>query len=207
MITHGFFQDVSGRKMSKSLGNVVEPQELIRRYGADILRLWVFSLDYRDDTPISEEILARCAEAYRKIRNTARYLISNLYDFSPARARGRDGRAHAARPVGFRPSPATSRHGSAKAYDAYEFHLVYHLLVNFCATTLSAFYLDILKDRLYASRADSPGAARRADGDEPDRPRDRDAGRARCSPSPPRRSGRRFRERRKNRSTSRVSRP
>ena len=85
VITHGFFQDVSGRKMSKSLGNVVEPQELIRRYGADILRLWVFSLDYRDDTPISEEILARCAEAYRKIRNTARYLISNLYDFDPAR--------------------------------------------------------------------------------------------------------------------------
>jgi hypothetical protein len=84
VITHGFFQDVSGRKMSKSLGNVVEPQELIRRYGADILRLWVFSLDYRDDSPISEEILARCAEAYRKIRNTARYLISNLYDFDPA---------------------------------------------------------------------------------------------------------------------------
>ncbi len=87
VITHGFFQDVSGRKMSKSLGNVVEPQELIRRYGADILRLWVFSLDYRDDSPISEEILARCAEAYRKIRNTARYLISNLYDFSSRRER------------------------------------------------------------------------------------------------------------------------
>ena len=70
--------------MSKSLGNVVAPQDLIQKYGADIVRLWVASLDYRDDDPISEEILARCAEAYRKIRNTARYLISNLYDFDPA---------------------------------------------------------------------------------------------------------------------------
>jgi isoleucyl-tRNA synthetase len=155
VITHGFFQDVSGRKMSKSLGNTVEPQELIRRYGADILRLWVFSLDYRDDSPISEEILARCAEAYRKIRNTARYLISNLYDFSPAE--------HALPPGSLAPldrwALALTRELSqrvVKAYEAYEFHLVYHHVVNFCATTLSAFYLDILKDRLYASRADSP---------------------------------------------------
>jgi len=155
VITHGFFQDVSGRKMSKSLGNVVEPQELIRRYGADILRLWVFSLDYRDDTPISEEILARCAEAYRKIRNTARYLISNLYDFSPAEhAVGTEALTPLDRYILSLTRELATR--IAKAYDAYEFHLVYHLLVNFCATTLSAFYLDILKDRLYASRADSP---------------------------------------------------
>ncbi|HEY1252948.1 MAG TPA: isoleucine--tRNA ligase [Thermoanaerobaculia bacterium] len=159
VITHGFFQDVSGRKMSKSLGNVVEPQELIRRFGADILRLWVFSLDYRDDTPISEEILARCAEAYRKIRNTARYLISNLYDFDPAE--------HAVPAESLAPldrwvlALAAELAGRiVRAYEAYEFHLVYHHVVNFCATTLSAFYLDIIKDRLYASRADSP--ARRA---------------------------------------------
>src|SRR5262249_6998950 len=155
VITHGFFQDVSGRKMSKSLGNVVEPQDLIRRFGADILRLWVFSLDYRDDTPISEEILARCAEGYRKIRNTARYLISNLYDFDPAKDAAAPGAlAPLDRYVLAQTRDIAGR--IVKAYEAYEFHLVYHPLVNFCATTLSAFYLDILKDRLYASRADSP---------------------------------------------------
>ena len=155
VITHGFFQDVSGRKMSKSLGNVVEPQDLIKRFGADILRLWVFSLDYRDDTPISEEILARCAEGYRKIRNTARYLISNLYDFDPARdAAPADALTPLDRYVLAQTRDVARR--IVKAYEDYEFHLVYHHLVNLCATTLSAFYLDILKDRLYASRADSP---------------------------------------------------
>ncbi|HTR02710.1 MAG TPA: isoleucine--tRNA ligase [Thermoanaerobaculia bacterium] len=155
VITHGFFQDVSGRKMSKSLGNVVEPGELIRRYGADILRLWVFSLDYRDDTPISEEILARCAEAYRKIRNTARYLISNLYDFDPA--------SDALPASRLLPLDAWALEQTRlamervrEAYDRYEFHVVYHTLVNLCTTTLSAFYLDVVKDRLYASAAGSP---------------------------------------------------
>ena len=155
VITHGFFQDVSGRKMSKSLGNVIEPQELIRRYGADILRLWVFSLDYRDDTPISEEILARCAEAYRKIRNTARYLISNLYDFDPA--------LDAVAAADLLPLDAwalretrTAIGRMREAYERYDFHVVYHTLVNLCATTLSAVYLDVLKDRLYASAASSP---------------------------------------------------
>ncbi len=154
VITHGFFQDVSGRKMSKSLGNVVEPQELIRRYGADILRLWVFSLDYRDDTPISEEILARCAEAYRKIRNTARYLISNLYDFDPARdaVSGPDLLPLDAW-VLRETQIALAR--AREAYDRYDFHVVYHTLVNLCATTLSAVYLDVIKDRLYASGARS----------------------------------------------------
>jgi isoleucyl-tRNA synthetase len=154
VITHGFFQDVSGRKMSKSLGNVVEPQELIRRYGADILRLWVFSLDYRDDTPISEEILARCAEAYRKIRNTARYLISNLYDFDPAR--------DAVAGESLLPLDAWALRETRlalgrmrEAYERYDFHVVYHTLVNLCATALSAVYLDVLKDRLYASAAGS----------------------------------------------------
>ena len=84
VVTHGFFLDADRSKMSKSLGNVIDPQDLIASYGADIVRLWVSSLDYRDDMPISEEILARCAEAYRKIRNTARYLVSNLYDFDPS---------------------------------------------------------------------------------------------------------------------------
>ncbi len=150
VITHGFFQDVSGRKMSKSLGNVVEPKALIARYGADILRLWVCALDYRDDTPISEEILARCAEAYRKVRNTARYAISNLYDFDPAA----DGVAIEDllpfdRWVLVETASAAAR--IREAFERYEFHVVYHQLVNLCATTLSAFYMDVVKDRLYAS--------------------------------------------------------
>src|SRR5262245_15850124 len=152
VITHGFVVDGQGRKMSKSLGNVVAPQDLIQKYGADIVRLWVASLDYRDDDPISEEILARCGEAYRTLRNTARYLISNLYAFDPdADARPMDR---------LQPLDAWAL-GQARevvrrilsAYETYELHVVYHQLVTFCATTLSAFYLDILKDRLYASAA------------------------------------------------------
>ncbi len=154
VITHGFVVDGQGRKMSKSLGNVVAPQDLIKKYGADIVRLWVASLDYRDDDPISEEILARCGEAYRKVRNTARYLISNLYDFDPAA----DGvPASQLEPLdGWALAEARTAVGRIRqAYEAYEFHVIYHQLVTFCATTLSAFYCDILKDRLYASAAKS----------------------------------------------------
>jgi isoleucyl-tRNA synthetase len=158
VVTHGFVVDVSsGKKMSKSVGNVIEPRELIPKYGADILRLWVASADYRDDDPISEEILARCAEAYRKIRNTARYLISNLYDFNPS-TDGVD--STELLPIDRWALDQTSRLTArvSGAYRSYEFHLVYHSLVNFCATTLSAFYLDVLKDRLYAS---PPGSLER----------------------------------------------
>ena len=155
VVTHGFVVDGKGRKMSKSLGNVIAPQDLIQKNGADILRLWVASVDYRDDEPISDEILARCAEAYRKIRNTARYLISNLYDFDPARD---SVAADDLLPLD-RWALVQARRLAARlleAYREYEFHLVYHAVVNFCATTLSAFYLDVLKDRLYASSAASP---------------------------------------------------
>jgi isoleucyl-tRNA synthetase len=150
VLTHGFFFDAAGRKMSKSLGNAIEPQEMMKRYGADILRFWVCSIDYRDDGPISEEIVARCAEAYRKIRNTARYLISNLYDFDPEKD------ALPFRellPLDQRALAETRRAAQRMlaAYERFEFHVVYHTLVNLCGTTLSAFYLDILKDRLYAS--------------------------------------------------------
>jgi isoleucyl-tRNA synthetase len=140
--------------MSKSLGNDVAPQDLVDRYGADILRFWVASLDYRDDDPISEEILSRTGEAYRKVRNTARYLLSNLYDFDPVRDR--------VPPADLlsldRWILGETRELAARvreAYETYQFHVVYHSLVNFCATTLSAFYLDIIKDRLYASAPDS----------------------------------------------------
>jgi isoleucyl-tRNA synthetase len=154
VITHGFVVDGQGRKMSKSLGNVVAPQDLLKKYGADIVRFWVASLDYRDDDPISEEILARCGEAYRKVRNTARYLISNLYDFDPE--------ADAVPAERLLPLDAWALKEARAAigriregYERYDFHVVYHTLVTFCATTLSSFYLDILKDRLYASAASS----------------------------------------------------
>jgi isoleucyl-tRNA synthetase len=153
VVTHGFVVDGAGRKMSKSLGNVIAPQDLIKRYGADILRLWVASVDYRDDDPISEEILTRCAEAYRKMRNTARYLLSNLYDFPPAEAMPYEELHPLDRRV-LRQTRKVARR-VAEAYEAYEFHVVYHALLGFCTTTLSAFYLDVLKDRLYASPAAS----------------------------------------------------
>ncbi len=153
VVTHGFVVDGAGRKMSKSLGNVIAPQDLIHKYGADILRLWVSSLDYRDDDPLSEEILARCAEAYRKIRNTARYLLANLYDFDSSGALPVSQLLPLDRRV-LRETRQLARR-VVRAYEKYEFHVVYHSLVNFCTTTLSAFYLDILKDRLYASPAAS----------------------------------------------------
>jgi isoleucyl-tRNA synthetase len=150
VLTHGFFFDASGRKMSKSLGNVIEPQAMMKTYGADILRFWVCSIDYRDDGPISEEIVARCAEAYRKIRNTARYLISNLYDFDPERDSVPPSELL---PLDRRALSETRRAADRirEAYERFEFHVVYHTLVSLCGTSLSAFYLDILKDRLYAS--------------------------------------------------------
>ncbi|MEO8191123.1 MAG: class I tRNA ligase family protein, partial [Acidobacteriota bacterium] len=155
VITHGFTLDVDARKMSKSAGNTVVPAQVISKYGADILRLWVVSVDYREDQPISEEILTRCAEAYRKIRNTERFLISNLYDFDPERDT-----VPAAKLL---PLDAEILSRAARlarrlteAYETYEFHVIYHALLNFCASDLSAFYLDVIKDRLYASAPRSP---------------------------------------------------
>jgi len=155
VITHGFVVDGQGRKMSKSLGNVVAPQDLIKKYGADIVRFWVASLDYRDDDPISEEILARCGEAYRKVRNTARYLISNLFDFDPATDAVPADRLLPLDAWALKETRAAMAR-IREAYERYDFHVVYHTLVNLCSTTLSSFYLDILKDRLYASAAKSP---------------------------------------------------
>ncbi|HXM78385.1 MAG TPA: isoleucine--tRNA ligase, partial [Thermoanaerobaculia bacterium] len=154
VITHGFTLDVDARKMSKSIGNAIAPQDIIQKYGADILRLWVVSVDYREDQSISEEILSRCAEAYRKIRNTERFLISNLYDFDPAADAVSTARLLPLdREILVRASRLARR--LADAYEAYDFHVIYHALVNFCATDLSAFYLDVIKDRLYAS---APGS-------------------------------------------------
>ena len=155
VVTHGFTLDVDARKMSKSIGNAIAPQDIIQKYGADILRLWVVSVDYRDDQPISEEILARCAEAYRKIRNTERFLISNLYDFDPASDSVAPDRMLALDLEILARARRLSRR-LIDAYRDYDFHVVYHALLGFCAGDLSAFYLDVIKDRLYASAPASP---------------------------------------------------
>jgi isoleucyl-tRNA synthetase len=154
VLTHGFTVDGSGKKMSKSSGNVVAPQEVIDKYGAEVLRLWVSAADYRDDIRISQEILTHLAEAYRRIRNTSRYLLGNLADFDPARDRveGKD-LLEIDRWAMHRLQKLIQR--VRNGYDNFEFHIVFHSLHNFCAVDMSSFYLDILKDRLYTARASS----------------------------------------------------
>jgi isoleucyl-tRNA synthetase len=153
VITHGFVVDGDGRKMSKSLGNVVGPEKIIAQYGAEVLRLWVASSDYRDDIRLSDGILKSLAEGYRKIRNTLRYALSNLADFDP----GRDAVGDAE----LLPLDAWAQGRLdelvvriRRAYEAYEFHLVFHAVVDFCGSDLSALYFDISKDRLYTWKTD-----------------------------------------------------
>ncbi len=159
VLTHGFVVDGEGRKMSKSLGNVIAPAEVIKSHGAEVLRLWVAAEDYRDDIRLSPEILSRLTEAYRRIRNTARFLLGNLYDFDPAEGR-----------VDYSRLPEIDRFALhrlqgliarvRRSYERFEFHAVYHGLHNFCVVDMSSFYLDVLKDRLYTSPRKSE--ARRA---------------------------------------------
>ncbi len=150
VLTHGFVVDAEGRKMSKSIGNVISPSEVINNYGAEILRLWVSASDYREDIRISDNILKQLTDAYRRIRNTCRFMLGNLYDFTPENDS-----------VVYESMPEIDRFAlhklqlliekGRKAYEAYEFHVIYHALYNYCTLDLSAFYLDILKDRLYTS--------------------------------------------------------
>jgi isoleucyl-tRNA synthetase len=154
VLTHGFVVDGEGRKMSKSFGNVIVPDEVISRYGAEILRLWVAAEDYRDDIRISEEILSRLSEAYRRIRNTCRFLLGNLYDFDPERNAVPDSQLlEIDRWILLRLQKLTAR--LREAYADFEFHVVFHSLHNFCTVDLSSLYLDILKDRLYTAPATS----------------------------------------------------
>jgi isoleucyl-tRNA synthetase len=148
VLTHGFTLDGKGRKMSKSMGNTVAPQDIIKKHGAEILRLWVAAEDYREDVRISDEIVNRLVEAYRRLRNTARFLISNLYDFDPASDSVAGGDLDELdRWILHRTQIVLSR--CREAYERSEFHVVFHTLNNFCAVDLSALYLDIVKDRLY----------------------------------------------------------
>ncbi len=164
VLTHGFALDEQGRKMSKSLGNVIDPRVVIEggknqkqepAYGADVLRLWVSSVDYSSDVPLGNNILKQMADVYRKIRNTARFLLGNLHDFDPAIAA-----------VPYAALPELDRymlHRTTEvfaevtdAFDSYQFFRFFQTVQNFCVVDLSNFYLDVAKDRLYISAAESP---------------------------------------------------
>lgn len=152
VLTHGFVVDGQGKKMSKSLGNVIQPEEIISKYGADVLRLWVSAEDYRDDIRISPEILSRLSEAYRRIRNTCRFLLGNLADFDPKTD------AVSLQELRDLDRFALDRLNGVitrvrKAYENFDFHVVFHTLYNYCTIDLSSLYLDILKDRLYVEYA------------------------------------------------------
>ena len=154
VLTHGFTVDGEGRKMSKSLGNIMPADKTMNEQGADILRLWVAATDYRGELAVSQEIFKRTADAYRRIRNTARFLLSNLNGFDPAtdvvapeQMLSLD-RWAVDRTAGLQDELTA-------AYEAYQFHQIYHKVHNFCAGDLGGFYLDIIKDRQYTTQADS----------------------------------------------------
>ena len=154
VLTHGYVVDGEGRKMSKSVGNTVAPQEVIAQYGADIIRLWAASSDYKADIRISKEILKQLSEVYRKIRNTIRYILGNTNDFN-----------YETDKVEFKDMLELDRWALmhmqllkkevSAAYESYDFHVLYHAIHNFCSVEMSSYYLDILKDGLYAYKADS----------------------------------------------------
>ncbi|MDH3453350.1 MAG: class I tRNA ligase family protein, partial [Gammaproteobacteria bacterium] len=154
VLTHGFTVDQDGRKMSKSRGNVVAPQQVMKTLGADIIRLWVAATDYRAEMSVSDEILKRTADAYRRIRNTARFLLANLDGFEPARD---SVAATDMLPLDRWAVDQAQRvqHDVANAYHDYNFHAVYQKILGFCAIDLGAFYLDVIKDRQYTMPTDS----------------------------------------------------
>jgi isoleucyl-tRNA synthetase len=155
-LTHGFTVDENGRKMSKSLGNGIEPQDIMKTLGADILRLWIASADYSNEMSLSQEILKRNADAYRRLRNTARFLLSNLDGFDPARDLVQPAEMVALdRWVVHRAFEVQQR--IVAAYERYDFAEIVQTLLNFCSVDLGSLYLDVTKDRLYTMREDSRG--------------------------------------------------
>jgi len=154
VLTHGFLVDEDGKKLSKSGDNAIPPQEVLNELGADILRLWVCATDFSGEMSASKDILKRSADSYRRIRNTARFLLSNLYDFDPATQQV------AASELLSLDAWAVARTAQLQQqlradYDNYQFHLLYQKLHNFCSVELGGFYLDIIKDRLYTTQGDS----------------------------------------------------
>ena len=151
VLTHGFVVDGEGRKMSKSLGNVISPQEIIKDYGADILRLWVLSSDYNEDVRISKEILASMTDAYRKIRNTVRFLLGNLYDYNPVQDRifKKEELLEIDRWAFFKLTKLIE--DVTLGYEDYKFYHVFQKIYSYCNEDMSSLYLDILKDRLYTA--------------------------------------------------------
>ncbi len=153
VLTHGYTVDEQGRKMSKSLGNGIDPQDVVNESGADVLRLWVISSDYQSDVSVSKNIIKQVTEVYRKIRNTARYILGNTSDFDPDE------------PVAYEDLQELDKwaltrlnkliRACTKAYETYSFHEAYHAINQFCVVDMSQFYLDIIKDRLYTTKADS----------------------------------------------------
>lgn len=154
VLTHGWTVDGQGKKMSKSLGNGISPQDVIKEYGADILRLWVLSSDYQSDVSLSKDILKQITEVYRKMRNTARYILGNTSDFDPDKDM-----------VSYNELQEIDKYALLKlndlvrkcteSYDKYDFHEAYQAINVFCVTDMSSFYLDIIKDRLYTAKANS----------------------------------------------------
>jgi isoleucyl-tRNA synthetase len=154
VLTHGFTVDEQGRKMSKSIGNMIVPQKVIGSLGADVLRLWVASTDYSGELSVSDNILKHNAEAYRKMRNTVRYLLANLYDFDPARHTLAPGKMLAL-DLWLVEKARQLQKEIVQAYQDYQYHLIYQKLYGFCVVDLSSFYLDVIKDREYTTQADS----------------------------------------------------
>jgi isoleucyl-tRNA synthetase len=154
VLTHGFTVDAKGEKMSKSKGNIVAPQQVANSLGADILRLWVAATDYRAEMSVSDEILKRTADAYRRLRNTARFLLANIDGFDPAQHMVKPEEMVALDRWAVARASELQREVQA-AYESYEFHLIYQKVHNFCAVDLGGFYLDIVKDRQYTTRSDS----------------------------------------------------
>lgn len=153
ILTHGWVIDEDGRKMSKSLGNGISPQDIIKEYGADILRLWVLSSDFKTDISISRDILKQISEAYRKIRNTARYILGNIADFDPEKQVSYSDMLEIDKWALLRLYQLVKN--CTQNYEDFNFHMVYHDINQFCVSDMSNFYLDIIKDRLYTSKPDS----------------------------------------------------